>query len=214
MVRTRPKGYEAKKRGSRRRPEKKVLLIAAEGRNKTEKNYFRHFAGGNVNVCFVRGNETDPVQMARHMIEDCRDLDLSERDYAVCLADSDFDPRKDKALQQAEKEIQAAQKKVQSPMDLIVSGPCFEIWYICHFSYTTRQYAKTEDVLRELEKYIPGYRKGQEDRFLSMLDDKLETAIRNAKKLEQYCQENHKRAHHVEFMPSTEVYKVFEKCLR
>lgn len=207
------KGYSPKRRGTHRRQEKKVLLIAAEGNNKTEKNYFKQFANDYVAIRFVRGNETDPVQMAKHLIEDCQELELSESDYAVCLVDSDFDLQKNAQLKCADEQLIKANKKSKYTIQMIQSAPCFEIWYICHFSYTTRGYSKTGDVLRELEKSIPGYQKGQEDCFISLLKGKEQTAIKNARKLEQYCRENKKRPHHVEFMPSTEVYKIFEEFL-
>jgi len=31
--------------------------------------------------------------------------------------------------------------------------------------------------------------------------------------LQKYCEEDRKRPHHVEFMPSTEVYRIFEDFL-
>lgn len=37
------RSYSSKRRGTHQRQEKKVLLIAAEGNNKTEKNYFKSF---------------------------------------------------------------------------------------------------------------------------------------------------------------------------
>ena len=135
---------------------------------------------------------------------------LQDSDYAACLVDSDFDAQKDVQLQAADELIEQAHSKKHQNVHLIQSAPCFEIWYICHFAYTTRSYAKTADVLEELEKYIPGYKKGKEQSFMQRLSGNLPKAIKNAKCLEQYCEENRKRSHRVEFMPSTEVYKIFE----
>ena len=139
---------------------------------------------------------------------------LQDSDYAACLVDSDFDVQKDAQLQAADKLIEQARNKKHQNVHLIQSAPCFEIWYICHFAYTTRNYAKTADVLEELERYIPGYKKGQEQVFLQRLSGNLQKAIRNAKRLEKYCEENRRRPHRVEFMPSTEVYKIFEDFVR
>ena len=107
------KGYSPKRRGTHRRQEKKVLLIAAEGNNKTEKNYFKQFANDYVAIRFVRGNETDPVQMAKHLIEDCQELELSESDYAVCLVDSDFDLQKNAQLKCADEQLIKANSSLQ-----------------------------------------------------------------------------------------------------
>lgn len=122
------KGYTQKKRRGRYRQTKKILLLAVEGKNKTESNYFQSVASPYVD--------------------------------------------------------------------------------------TTRSYGKTADVLEELERYIPGYKKGQEQSFLQRLSGNLQKAIQNAKRLEKYCEENRRRPHHVEFMPSTEVYKIFEDFVR
>ena len=208
------KGYTQKKRRGRYRQTKKILLLAVEGKNKTESNYFQSIASlyvdvRNVDVRIVRGNETDPVGMTKRMLYEYEG-NLQDSDYAACLVDSDFDVQKDAQLREADQLIEQARNKNHQNVHLIQSSPCFEIWYICHFAYTTRSYAKTADVLEELEKYIPGYKKGQERLFMQRLNGKLKNAINNAKRLEQHCAENRKRPHRVEFMPSTEVYKIFK----
>lgn len=208
------RGYTPKKRPGRYRQTRKLLLLAVEGRNKTESNYFQAVASPYVDVRIVPGNETDPVKMARHMLDEYAERELQASDYAACLVDSDFDAQKDTQLQAADKLIEQARNKKHQNVHLIQSAPCFEIWYICHFAYTTRSYGKTADVLEELERYIPGYKKGQEQAFLQRLSGNLQKAIRNAKCLEKHCKENCKRPHRVEFMPSTEVYKIFEDFVR
>ena len=207
------KGYTQKKRRGRYRQTKQILLLAVEGKNKTESNYFQSIASPYVDVRIVRGNETDLVGMAKRMLYEYEG-NLQDSDYAACLVDSDFDVQKDAQLQAADKLIEQARNKKHQNVHLIQSAPCFEIWYICHFAYTTRNYAKTADVLEELERYIPGYKKGQEQVFLQRLSGNLQKAIRNAKRLEKYCEENRRRPHRVEFMPSTEVYKIFEDFVR
>lgn len=81
-----------------------MLLIAAEGNNKTETNYFRNFQRDNVSIKTISGNETSPVQLADRLIHEANDLDLQEDDLAVCLVDSDFDSAKDIQLKQADQE--------------------------------------------------------------------------------------------------------------
>lgn len=192
---------------------KKILLLAVEGKNKTESNYFQSIASSYVDVRIVRGNETDSVSMTKRMLYEYEG-NLQDSDYAACLVDSDFDVQKDAQLQAADKLIEQARNKKHQNVHLIQSAPCFEIWYICHFAYTTRSYGKTADVLEELERYIPGYKKGQEQSFLQRLNvNRQKKAIQNAEHLERYCEETHKCPHHVEFMPSTEVYKIFKDFL-
>lgn len=207
------KAYRQKKRPGRHRHAKKILLIAVEGKNKTERNYFQYIANSNVDVHIVPGNETDPVSMAKHMLDAYEGQGLLDSDYAACLVDSDFDVQKDVQLQEADKLIEQARVAKHQNVNLIQSAPCFEIWYICHFAYTTRNYAKTAEVMEELERYIPGYKKGQEQAFIQTLEGRNQQAIQRAKRLQKYCEEDRKRPHHVEFMPSTEVYRIFEDFL-
>ena len=62
--------------------------------------------------------------------------------------------------------------------------------------------------MRELSWYIPKYEKSED--VYRNLNGKEEIAIQNARKLEAYCRENGWRPHTVEYMPSTEMYKVME----
>lgn len=63
------KGYQAKKRNSHDRKRKRIVLISAEGRNRTEENYFSGFSNDEVRIVYARGNDTDPIRMARHLKE-------------------------------------------------------------------------------------------------------------------------------------------------
>ena len=78
------KGYTQKKRRGRYRQTKQILLLAVEGKNKTESNYFQSIASPYVDVRIVRGNETDPVGMAKRMLYE----------YEGILQDSDYRKRR------------------------------------------------------------------------------------------------------------------------
>lgn len=124
-------------------------------------------------------------------------------DKAYCVLDSDFGKNK------AEKIIKVCKRAKAKNIEVIISSPCFEIWYLCHFIYSTKQYSSNEEVIKELIKYIPEYTKSKEGIFEILLP-KQEIAINNAKKLENYNLQNKKIKHTVEFMPSTEIYKIIE----
>lgn len=203
----REKGYKPKQRNSGKRRMKRILLVSAEGNknNKTERIYLEHFKGGDTEIRFVSGNETDPRALMRRLIQEKEEYEITSADLAICLIDSDFDSQRDKAIAEAEKQIPQADKET---IRLIVSSPSFEIWYLCHFKYSTRQYQNKEEVLADLAHYIPGYKKSQD--IYTSLAGKEEIAVHNAKKLEAWCKENGKRPHHVECMPSTDMYQVWE----
>lgn len=211
MVKRFKQGYKRKVRDSGKRKEKHVLLIAAEGKNKTETIYFRNFQRDNVSVKTIPGNETSPVQLAERLIIETNNLELQADDLAVCLVDSDFDSSKDVQLKRADQKLQKASRN-RCGLRLIVSSPCFEKWYLCHFSSSSRNYNSSKDLLKELVSWIPNYKKS-DNVYPQYLKGKTRTAISNAKKLEENCINSGLCLHTVSFSPSTEVYKVFEDFL-
>ena len=203
------KAYKPKQRNSQKRTPKRILLIKAEGKNKTEINYFNNFESDTIHVVRGKGNETDPKNMMQQLINQCDSDGLDENDLAVCLVDADFNPSKNAQLSAADQLI-SKRKNIK----LIVSNPCFEIWFICHFVYTTRNYTSSDDVLRFLKRSIPDYEKNSLTVFSSLKENgNVDDAIKNAKRLEQYCLNNRRQPHTVNFTPSTEVYKIFTEFL-
>lgn len=200
-------GYIPKKRASGNREINRVLLVSVEGNknNKTERNYLKYWKDVKTKVQFVSGNETDPEKMMQRLIDEYETGELTEKDLAVCLIDSDFSEDRNVVIAKVDAMAKSAAKE---QLHLIVSSPCFEIWYICHFQYSTRQYQSADEVLSHLRQFIPDYEKSKD--VYASLQGKEDVAIRNAQKLEKYCMENGKRFHHVEFMPSTEMYKVMK----
>lgn len=201
-------GYTPKKRNSNSRKRKKIVFIATEGKNKTEKLYFKKFNSDKVQIRFAKGGSTDPVSMVSELLSECKDMgfDSEAGDVAYCVLDSDFAVTKNNQLALADKKAEA------NEISLIVSSPCFEIWYLCHFDYSTKAYGSNEEVVDELKRKIPQYDKNKEGMY-ELLREKLEYAVKNAKKLEQYNLQDGKKPHTVEFMPSTEVYRIIETIM-
>lgn len=202
-------GYEPKQRDSNRRTRKCFIVISSEGKNKTEENYFKKFNSNKVKIHFAPGNATDPVKMVDALKRKCSDLgvknDLGDRAY--CLVDSDVNAQKDAQIAEADR-IVAKYKTID--MKVIVSGPCFEEWFICHRNYSTKQYNSNEELLEDIENIVPGYSKEREDLY-EMLLDSQDQAIQNAKKLEKHNIESGRKLHTSDFQPSTEIYKIIEE---
>lgn len=196
--------YIGKRRNSRNRKRKRIVLIAAEGKNKTEVNYFNGFSNKEVKIVFVRGNETDPVKMTKHLCNDYEfyELDKELGDLAYCVVDGDISVEKEKQILEADHII----KKYGS---VIVSNPCIEVWFLCHFIGSTKQYSSSEEVVKRLKKFFPKYSKNSDDIY-NMLEDKINTAIDNSKNLEKNNHDNRHKLHCHNNQPSTEVYKIVE----
>lgn len=191
--------------GSRKR--NRVILIAAEGKNKTETLYFKSFSPTGTKIHFAPGNETDPQKMMAHLLAECERLGVGDEagDRAFCLVDHDADAKKDSQIAAADAMARATKGVVAQ----IISNPCYEVWYLCHKEYSTRQYASSGEVVETVGKRFKDYKKEDPNMYAKTIAD-VDTAIANAKKLEQYNQGLNRALHTASFMPSTEVYKVVE----
>jgi len=188
------------------RKQKRKILIAAEGKNKTEKTYFSNFEDGkkSYSITFARGNNTDPLKLVKMLIMeiDELDLDLQDDDVAYCIFDTDVNPNKNKIIEEA---IQLAKK---NNIKIITSSPCIELWFLLHYDYTTAN-MDNEEVIKRLKEYYPKYAKN-----INIYPDiikEMNLAIDRAKKLEKFQIDNNRRIGTVEANPNTEVYKMINE---
>ncbi len=61
------------------RKPKNNILIAVEGKNKTEKLYFNNFDDGkkSYSIIFAKGNYTDPLNLVKMLIKEIKTLGLN-----------------------------------------------------------------------------------------------------------------------------------------
>lgn len=179
-----------RRKKAKRAPYKRVLIVC-EGR-KTEPNYFRglRLALGlhPANVIIAdKKSGLDPKNLVEYALEEFN-KDKSF-DHVNCVFDKDKHTTYEAALDR----ITATRLKGGAKIHAITSVPCFEVWILLHFIYSTGSFqAAANDsncalVVRELRKEgrIPGYEKGTENVF-DAVGDKLDTAILNAKRLEEF----------------------------
>jgi hypothetical protein len=203
------KRVEQKKRGKLTRRRKKIILIGAEGNNKTEQNYFKRFNSRESEyvVIFAKGNDTDPLKVAKSVYKSSRpneeDLHFDDGDCAYCVVDTDVDYAKQSKIDEA---IKYGSNK---HIEVILSNPCFEIWFLQHFTYSTKSFSSNDAVIEELKNYIPSYEKNG-DVFDALLPH-IQTAKQNALKLEQYHDKVGHRKKSMERNPSSEVYVIIGK---
>lgn len=215
MERKKP-GYERKKRNTGHREPKPIIYIAGEGTlNKTESSYFLSFVSDRYCVQFVQEGYSDPKGIVRKLkskINDKRGLEFkTERDKAFCLIDTDCDRKKNSRIEDA---LYEAGKDKALPISILTSNPCFEIWFILHERYTDKKYNSSSEVIVDLRR-IKGwedYEKSDTDTYRKTIS-KVETAIKNARKLERKHIEDGIKPQTVEFMPSSDVYKLVELLL-
>ena len=195
-----------KKRNIARRCEKPVYLLVVEGWNVTESSYFQGFQcqESSVNIKILRPNSvTDPKKMLSELRKKQKSLQLNLKkgDKLFLIADLDCDEEKAKTI----RELMEKNKDV----DFIISNPCFEIWFLMHFVYSTKSFIDGKALIKELKKYIPDYEKNAD--VAEILSYKTETAIKNAEKLEQYFESMGAQWPGEECNPRTDVHRIVDK---
>lgn len=203
--------FQKKARYSAQFDQRPHILIAAEGKNVTEKNYLTslwrdHHPETVIDFVDKKG-ATDPETMLNNVENAWKDKPMnSDRgDKAYVVLDLDCDEKKARLINQLNSRREHAV--------FIVSNPCFEVWFLMHFRYSTRQFASSSEVIKELKGKgcIPNYQKNMD--VYSLIKDKLKTARDNAKRLESsYLNDGvHWPSSH--YNPRTDVLTVVNKIL-
>ncbi len=182
---------ETHRREKAKRAPYERILIVCEGM-KTEPHYFQslrlalRLPPANV-VIEDRKSGLDPKSLVVFAIETFKKK--KDFDHVFCV----FDKDKHVSYAAALDKIRATRLVRGTTLHAITSVPCFEIWLFLHFTYTTRPFSAAGSdsncslVIDALDRKgrIRGYEKGSRDIF-NVLSDKIETAIRNAEKLENF----------------------------
>ena len=190
----------------RKRNRNRLVLFAAEGRNKTERLYLSDLINDTDGLTIRKayGTATDPIGMVENLASTMDDLgfDPDYGDLAFCFIDLDCSREKEKQIREC------AEKAADSDIHLIVSNPCFELWYMCHFTSSPRNYARSDDLLKDMPGFIKGYDKAKAGIY-AITKDRIGTAIINAANLEKWAISNGYRIHTAGFSPATDVYRIF-----
>lgn len=92
-----------------------------------------------------------------HMAKLAEEYVKRDTDYVVCLVDMD------RLLRVPAEMATYQQLKKKSPRNVIwiETNPCTEFWFLLHFlpQISTKHYETYEDVLPDLQRYMPGYEK-------------------------------------------------------
>lgn len=190
------------------RKRKKIIVVGTEGDNKTEILYLQELEKKQTDYhfLFAQGNETDPIKIVRNTIKKASHEEISKRhgDLAVSIFDLDLDRSKEKQL------LVAKAIANKHGVKIITSNPCFEVWYLEHFGYTSKPFASSEAVIKELKRKLPEYQKNKCD--INQLYPKTKDAIHNSKRLIEHHKRNGKNDAFSN--PNTNVFEVVEVLLK
>ncbi len=198
--------FREKREGTNKRREKPILMIVAEGNNVTETTYFKSFqqqhANYNIKV-IVAKNITDPKGMLKEMQRQWKVKGLSESkgDMAYIVLDLDCDNSKAELI----KSLSGTAKNIK----FVPSNPCFEIWFLLHFKYSTHAYFNSNEVIKDLKSYIPDYEKTKD--INCTLCPLLATALENANRLNDHYKSLGLEWPSIDCNPMTEVPEIIHK---
>lgn len=188
----------------RRKPKKEklgdIILIVCEG-EMTEPKYFTGLKNEwrlhTANIIEVIGEGAVPITVVDRAIElrtkRQKDRNKANYDEVWCVFDHDRHQRLGEALTKAH----------AKGLNVALSVPSFEFWYLLHFTYTTRPFEDSDAVIRELKAHIKYYTKSKAP--LDVLLPKLKTALKHAERVRK-----HNKTANTNW-PSTDVDIVVEK---
>lgn len=158
-----------------------VVYIICEG--ETEYYYFleliKFYRLNTVKV--IMGKGSAPISIVEHAIE------IGQNNLGVDRIFYVFDKDKHESYNRAIRTLRDyksnAEDKNFPEYVVITSTPCFEIWLLLHFEYSSKPY-DSADILNVLKKKIPEYNKGTAHGF-NFLILKIDAAISNSQRLKR-----------------------------
>ena len=128
-----------------------TILIVTEGF--TEKNYLERLRERDVGYTVIvkRSPEQRPEKILKYCEAQVREraLDLKTQDAAYCVFDTDY--TSEEKLQEIL--VRAKKKGIR----VILSKPCFEVFFLLHFTGNIDSLAVPKDAKEELANYLEGY---------------------------------------------------------
>jgi len=174
-----------RQRGKRTRSVKRIVLIGTEGKNRTEESYFKNFnqIQNQFIVKFSSGNSTD----AMGIVEDIRTSrdnkgNFQHDDLAFAVFDADLWRTQGNQIQEA---LHYAKRQ---NIEVILSNPCFEVWFVLHFEDGRAPYDSSDQVIDRLKQNVPDYEKSKD--MFDILRGNMEKAISRAEQLRRYHEDN------------------------
>jgi hypothetical protein len=172
-------------------PDNETVFAICEG--ETEVNYLNHikkdFRLHSLNPMKCPTGSA-PINIVEYAIEYAKTHEGVDRIY--CVFDRDAHSTYKSAIEKLNNYVSPAEAKSKPIFTAILSVPCFEIWLLLHFKYTSKPYSHAgkispcENLTKDLQKYLPDYNKSKSSfSWYPKLQVKLSFAIKNAVKLEK-----------------------------
>lgn len=198
-----------KPRGNKvRRFEKRLFIVCEGSKEKSEDAYLSGF----LKTCKIP--ETVKVEIVetkqntgRELVKKANECKEFDHDEAWVVYDKDGYTKHPETFELARvKEVNIA-----------FSAISFEMWVLLHFRYSTTSFAKSENVIRYMkEENLFEYSKNMDDMYQAIIKagGSLETAMKNAKKIQKCQFESHASDKRYDFDAYTDVDQLILAILK
>lgn len=192
MAMRKPRAARAFRRKEAVREPYDVVLIVCEG-EKTEPSYLKglqkdcRLSSANITVCPGDGN--DPVSIVKYALKEYRRAN-EIYDRVFCVFDRDGHVNYQAALNR----IASSSLGKKGKLEAITSVPCFELWILLHFVFTTAPFVAAsgrsacDKVIAAIREHMPEYQKALADLF-ARLQPRVDTAVTHGARLAQHNRE-------------------------
>jgi hypothetical protein len=185
-----------------------VFLLVCEDK-KTSPIYFNNYNARNnpLKIEIPDSGGKDPLTLVRYAKDllntDYDYLNLETGDVVWCVFDRDDFP-----ISKIEKAHELAK---ENDIKICFSNPCFEVWFLLHFTDYTCTLGKCDNVINKLKEHIPKYSKNT-NYYETHLKDHTIDAVKRAKSLSKYHKRYDACSNILEGYedPSTQVYTIIE----
>jgi len=203
-------GYHCRKTSrNTKRKEHNKMVIVCEG--ETEIIYFNNYKScvrKELEIKTPSTNDTDPLSLVDFAISqiDRFGLSFKDGDSIWCVFDCDINNDK----QTKDRQIASAKKKaIKKKINVCLSNPSFELWFLLHFDRLPGDSILTKEILlNRLSNKIPDYKKTTN--YFEILSPKTKDACENSKFLVEFHECNGSEIICVDSNPSTLVFKIIE----
>jgi len=204
-------------RGKNKRTPYPIVIIVCEGA-KTEPTYFENFKKRNkpLRIEIVKGAKGKSYQTLVDKAIETKEKKVSkiETECTVWCV-SDVDANTNTPYSQISKNSQLhefAKEAEKYGFRIALSNPCFEVWFLLHFTYSTSYLKNYDAVMKNLIEYLPEYEKKTD--IYGKISDKQKIAINNTKKLKKFHKEQGRELEiDISFNPYTKVWELVESLL-
>ena len=184
-----------------------TVLIVCEG-SKTERIYLRNYRrrGTGVKIEIPNTGYTDPLNLLEFAGLKAEEFGINKNTGSVWVV-FDADTNSDAVIDKARYKARKISREGKYNMEVILSNPSFELWYLIHFWSSTAALTNTA-LLQHLNRYLPGYDKAMD--YFDCLKQRQETAIANAYSLRDYHNGQGRDLYARAANPSTHVVRLVE----